>query len=357
MNQLVRDDVVSELKARQAASESLLDFVQYTMPEYEVGDHHRLICEHLEAVERGDLDRLICLAPPRHGKSELVSRRFPAWWLGKRPTDQIIHASYGSELASDVGRDVRRILSGDLYHNVFSTELSPESRAADRWNTTAGGRYFAAGVLGGITGRGANLAVVDDPIRSRAEADSETTRESIWRWFQSTFFTRLMPGGAIVLVETFWHEDDLAGRLMNESDEWTVLRLPALNEDGQALWPAWYPEDSLQRIKSSVGPREWSALYMAQPQPEQGTYFERDWLRRFTDRPQQLNFYIGWDAAVSDGKGDYSAILVAGIDTDDNMFICDAWTGRKTLDVVIDALLDMVSKIPPAAHGRRKRSD
>lgn len=180
--------------------DNLIDFIQRTKADYKVAPHHRLIASYLEQVERGEIDRLMIFSPPRHGKSEIVSRRFPAWYLGRNPTKQIIAASYNSDLASDFGRDVRNLVADPDYHKIFGVSLRQDSKAADRWNTENGGAYIAAGVGSGITGRGAHVGVIDDPIKDRKEAESLTIRNNVWHWYTSTFYTRLMPGAAVILM-------------------------------------------------------------------------------------------------------------------------------------------------------------
>jgi hypothetical protein len=252
---------VREIQAERARR-GLIGFTSYTNPVYEPAQHHERIAAKLEAVERGELDRLMIFMPPRHGKSELASRKFPARYLGKHPGRQVIAASYNSDLATDFGRDVRNLMASPEYAEVFpGVGLRPDSKAADRMNTTQGGAYFAAGVGTATTGRGAHLGIIDDPFKDREDADSENQRERVWNWYRSTFFTRLMPGGAVVLIQTRWHEDDLAGRLLEQDGrledggEWDVLELPAIS-GGKALWPEWYDVPALERIKATIGTRE-----------------------------------------------------------------------------------------------------
>lgn len=304
----------------------------------------------MEAVERGDIDRLMIFMPPRHGKSELASKRFPAWCLGRNPRRQIIAASYNSDLASDFGRNVRNIVAAPEFGQVFSgVSLAPDSQAANRMNTNKGGTYVAAGVGTAVTGRGADIALIDDPFKDREEADSERRRELVWDWYRSTLYTRLMPGGAIVLIQTRWHEDDLAGRLLEqEGDQWTVLELPAINASGEALWPAWYPVPALERIRDTVGQREWSALYQQQPQPDEGTYFQRDWFKEW-ERLPPLNLYGTSDYAVTDGGGDYTVHRVWGVDQDGIIYRVNGWRGQSTSDVWIDRKIDLIEKHKPLA--------
>jgi predicted phage terminase large subunit-like protein len=335
---------------RREARQSLLSFTEYTNPLYHSAEHHRRICEKLEAVERGDIDRLMIFMPPRHGKSELASKRFPAWCLGRKPQRQIIAASYNSDLANDFGRNVRNIVDEPEFREVFSNvSLAADSHAANRMNTNHGGAYVAAGVGTAVTGRGAHIALIDDPFKDREEADSERRRDLVWDWYRSTLFTRLMPQGAIVLIQTRWHEDDLAGRLLASESDWEVLELPAVDADGKALWPEWYDEQALERIKSTIGPREWSALYQQRPQPDEGTFFQRDWLKEWDKKPADLNIYGTSDYAVTDGGGDYTVHRIWGVDAAGTIYRLDGWRGQTAADVWIEEKLNLVKKHKPLA--------
>ena len=330
------------------ARQSLLAFTEYTNPLYKRAAHHELIARQLEAVERGEIDRLMIFMPPRHGKSELASKRFPAWCLGKDPKRQLIAASYNSDLANDFGRSVRNIVAEPEFGEVFpSVSLAPDSQAANRMNTNHGGAYVAAGVGTAVTGRGAHIALIDDPFKDREEADSERRRDLVWDWYRSTLYTRLMPGGAIVLIQTRWHEDDLAGRLLEqEKDQWEVLELPAIGEHYDALWPEWYPRDVLDRIQSTIGPREWSALYQQRPQPDEGTFFKREWFKTWEELPS-LRYYGSSDYAVTDGAGDYTVHNVWGIDSDGDVYRVASWKGQTASDEWIERKLDLIAKWKP----------
>jgi predicted phage terminase large subunit-like protein len=628
------------------AQESLIGFTRYTKPDYQPAGHHKLIAEALERVERGECKRLMIFMPPRHGKSELASRRFPAWFLGRNPDRSIIAASYNSELATDFGREVRDIVGSKLYANVFDARLSENSQAAGRWHTSGRGGYVAAGVGTAVTGRGAHVLLIDDPFKDRVEADSETTREKVWRWYTSTAYTRLegdvaasvvddddiwqdfqreiVAGeaepfeGAIVLImcmtgdtpvlmatgvekplrdvrpgdrvatyengrlsestvrnwinqgpdrvfeirmksgitvranarhpflvdedgeqkwqrtdslkkgsvilraiggngraptatlqdatsqpsvrayacrtttkpvgamgfdllrstlgrvvtrtyaiatglalrtmsaclpskvayaqsasfpqatrthartgttnfasitatiarlfaafsamtatsrsdtekqrrscaqplstfeitrdvvvevvdagvedvfdvqidrtenfianglvshNTRWNEDDLAGRLIaaqaKGGDQWEKLDLPALSEDGKALWPEKYSAERLGRIKAAIGPRDWTALYQQRPAPEEGTFFQRGWFKRHARKPDVYNVYITSDYAVTEGGGDYTEHAVWGLDPDNRLFMLDWWHGQTSSDVWIERLLDLIERWKP----------
>lgn len=235
-----KETAAQELLQRREARNRLIPFVECTFPGFQTDRHHRLIAEKLEAVECGQIDRLAIFCPPRHSKSELASRRFPAWYLGRHPDHEIICCSYDDDLAMDFGRNVLDIIESPPYQRLFpGTSIRPDSRSVERWQTVQGGVYVSAGVGSGITGRGAHIALVDDPVKNREEADSETQRKRVWEWFTNILYTRLMPGGAIVLIMTRWHEDDLAGRLLEAEqsggDEWTILNLPALAREDDPL--------------------------------------------------------------------------------------------------------------------------
>ena len=342
----------TEKERRQRARETLLAFTEYTNPSYQAARHHELICAGLEAFARGEVDRLMIFMPPRHGKSELASRRFPAWFLGNNPGKQIIAASYNSELASDFGREVRNIVASPEYRAVFDVNLAQDSQAANRWHTHKGGMYVAAGVGTAITGRGAHRGLIDDPFKDAEEADSEITRDKVWNWYGSTFYTRLMPKGGICLIQTRWNDDDLAGRLLNEEssggDKWHVIELPAL-KNGEALWPEWYPVESLERIKANLQPRHWNALYQQNPIPDDGDFFKKGWFRTYDTAPKHLNIYITHDDAVTEDGGDFTEIGVWGVDPDDNLYALDWWSGQETADVWSDVLIDLVIKWGPFA--------
>ncbi len=334
----------------ERARRNLGAFTSLTNPDYQAARHQILLDAHLEAVERGEIDRLMVFMPPRHGKSEKTSKRFPSWYLGRNPKRQVIAASYNSDLATDFGRDVRNIMASNEFAETFpGVSLRQDSRAADRMNTNEGGAYFAVGVGTATTGRGAHLGLIDDPFKDRQDADSETQRNRVWDWYRSTFYTRLMPGGAIVLVQTRWHEDDLAGRLLEQQgDQWTVLDLPAISAAGEALWPEWYDVAALARIKASIGQREWSALYQQQPQPDEGTFFQRGWFNEWDILPS-LRIYGSSDYAVTDGGGDWTVHRVWGVDSKDNLYRLAGWRGQTPADQWIDAKLDLIEKHKPHA--------
>ncbi len=315
-----------ELAGRQRARDGLLAFTCFTQPTYAIGPHHGLIGRKLEAVEAGTCKRLMVFAPPRHGKSELVSRRFPAWALGRRPSRQVISASYGQDLANDFGRDVRNIIAQQEYGVLFpGIGLAEDSAARNRWHTNKGGAYAAVGVGGAITGRGADILVIDDVVKDYEAAASQTIRDATWNWYLSTAYTRLMPGGAIVVTLTRWHEDDLAGRLLVEmeqgGEQWDVVTLPALAGEqdplgrlpGTALWPAWYDETALRETRAAVGERNWSALYQQQPRPDEGTLFQAAKIEVMEAAPALGATVRAWDQAATAQVGSRDPDWTVGV--------------------------------------------
>lgn len=355
-----RSEAAAELLRRRQARRNLLAFTEQTHPSWQSAEHHAKICAALEAVERGDCKRLMIFAPPRHSKSELASKRFPAWYLGRHPDRQVIACSYNDDLATDFGRSVRNLVADPAYLRVFpGCSLSADSTAAGRWHTAQGGAYISTGIGGSITGRGAHLGIIDDPVKNREEADSERIRDSVWRWYTSTFFTRLMPGGAIVMMLTRWHEDDLAARAL-ASEHWDVLELQAVTDEdtpqAKALWPDWYPLPRLTEIRSVIGPRDWTALYQQRPRAEQGAYIKREWFGdRYNEAPK-VNVYMASDFAVTEPREgadpDSTEHGVFGVGPDDTIYVLDWWSGQTTPDVWIDAALDLVAKWKPLAWFR-----
>lgn len=256
---------------------SLLRYVQHGCPSHRHAAHQALIAEKLEAVERGDIKRLAIFMPPRHGKSMFASEGFPAWYLGRNPTHHVIAATYSQQLADDFGRKVRNQIRGEEFEAIFpGVALRQDSHSVRRFHTAQGGVYYGAGIGGPITGRGAHLLLIDDPVKSRSDAASPTRRQQTWDWYTSVAYTRLMPGAAIVLIQTRWDPDDLAGRVLRHAaDEgWEVLSLPAIDARGVALWPEAYPLDRLEEIRRQIGPRDWSALYQQEPAARDGGVFK-----------------------------------------------------------------------------------
>ncbi len=345
------------------ASESLSEYAELAL-EVKPARHHMLLIDALEEIERGLLDVLIVTMPPGSAKSTYGSVAFPAWYLGRHPERCVIAASHTGELAERFGRRVRNIVAGREHSRVFPRSgLSGDSAAAGRWETIAGGEYFAAGVGGSITGRRADLAIIDDPVKSREEADSETIREKQWAWWRDDMSTRLKPGAAVVLIMTRWHEDDLAGRLLADLEETTarykVIKLPMVAQDqdplgrapGELLWPEWFTAQMVEQAKRE--PRTWSALYQQEPRPIGGGEFQKAWLSYWRNPPATSNKVILVDP--SSGKtrtrGDFTSMWVIGVGPDENYYVIDGIRDRLNLTERTDALFDLVRRHKPAAVG------
>lgn len=355
--QLSRQEAAKELLNRRAIRRSLTEFCRYCG--FEPARHHRLLIENLERVSAGEIDRLAVFMPPGSAKSTYASILYAPWYLANHPKDAVIAASHTAELAEKWGRKVRNLLSE--HRHVLGVGLAADSQAAGRWETEHGGEYFAAGVGGSITGRRADLAIIDDPVRSREEADSALIRERTWDWYKSDLYTRLKPGGRIVLVQTRWHENDLAGRLLEDmesgGDKWEVISLPALAEAddplgraaGEPLWPDWEGVEALERKRRAVGPRDWSALYQQRPAPEEGDYFKSEWIKTVAQLPAAsgLRVYGASDYAVTADGGDYTVHVIVGLDRDGKMFLLDLWRGRSSSDVWVESFCDLVAKWKP----------
>ncbi|WP_245259215.1 phage terminase large subunit [Afipia clevelandensis] len=295
------------------------------------------------------------LVPPRHGKSELASKRLPAWYLGRQPHKQFLSVSATEGLAADFGRDVRNIIGSAEYRAVFDTRLAEDSQAKGKWHTSEGGMFYAIGVEGNILGRGGDVLLIDDPYATMKEAQSELTRKNVWDWYTGTAYNRLMPGAAIVVINHRMHEDDLCGQLLAQQaaggDRWEVVELPALNDAGEALWPEAYPVKALERIRRNSQPRYWSALYQQRPAPEDGDYFKAEWLKPYDKTPplDTLRVYGGSDYAVTADGGDYTVHAVVGLDPEGRMYLLDLWRKQASSDMWIESFCDMVLQWKPMA--------
>ena len=346
-----------QLRSRRSSREDLIEFTERTFQisggeRYRAGEMHRVIGETLVRAMRTPGSRIILEAPRRHGKSELSTKRFPAFFIGNRPGDQIICCSYGSELASGFGRDVRRIVQAREYQRIFpGVTISSDSAAAGRWHTNKGGIYVAAGVGGPVSGRGADLLLIDDPFKNRLEAESGVVRDSVWDWWRSSAYPTLQPGGSVVVTSSRWHEDDLIGRMIDlQPDRWERISMPALR-DGMALDPARYPKDVLEEIRATIGEREWNAQYQQQPTPDEGAFFQRAWLRWYQSREELLKqpiaVYVSSDFALTDKGGDYTVHLVVGVNPGGHWFILDLWRGQVDALEAVDQGLALVRQWNP----------
>lgn len=292
------------------------------------------------------------LCPPQHGKSLSSSERAPALALGARPDVEVISASATGTLAEKFGRSVRNCIASREYQGLFpATLLAEDSQAKGEWRTQQGGGYYAVGIGGALMGRGAELAIIDDPFATWDDAQSEVTRENVWEWYTGTLYNRVRPGGAIILIQHRMHEDDLAGRLIEKQkeggDKWEIVEFPALLDDPP--WPERYDRPSLERIKNNTDARKWSALYLQNPTPDEGTFFKREWFK-FYKTPPKLNHFMSSDFAVTPDDGDYTEIGTHGIDANDDLYLAtDYWFGRTSSDQWVEVICDQVLKNKPYA--------
>lgn len=319
------------------------------------------ICQKLEAVSRGERDRLIITMPPRHGKSMMTTESFPVWYLGNNPDKRVMEVSYSDSLSRLFGDKCRR----KVEEFGYLWGIGIDHRRGDKSDWGIDGRYggmTSSGVGGSITGKGADLLIIDDPVKNRMEADSQTYRNRVWSEWQSTLSTRLHPGAAVVVVLTRWHEDDLAGRLLkDEPDRWELFNLPAIAEEGdplgrtpgEALWPDRYDEAELARIKTTVGSRDWEALYQGRPSPASGSILLREWWREYPLSPkeQERNMervILSWDCTFKDSNGtDFVVGQVWGKRGAD-FFLLDQVRARMDFPATIKAVRALAAKWPRA---------
>ncbi|GGC58372.1 terminase large subunit domain-containing protein [Chelatococcus reniformis] len=343
----------AELLRRRLARRSLTEWCRACG--FAPAAHHRLIIAELERVARGETDRLALFLPPGSAKSTYASVLFPPWYLAREPSRAVIVGSHTAELAERWGRKVRNLVA--RHGPLLGYGVARDNRAAGRWETTGGGEYYAAGVGGAITGRRADLAIIDDPLRGREDADSRAVRDAQWDWYKFDVMTRLKPGAAVVLIQTRWHEDDLAGRILaEEGGRWRVLALAmeALAGDplgrgvGEPLWPEWFTD--VMRRDAKREPRLWSALYQQQPTPDEGAFFKLD---MFGTAPPparaEMRIYGASDYAVTADGGDYTVHVVVGLDSRGRMHLLDVWRRQAASDEWVEAWCDLVLKWKPMA--------
>jgi predicted phage terminase large subunit-like protein len=326
----------------------LLTIARERLGVYHAGQHaglkparhlDEILIPALEAVERGEIKRLAVAMPPGHAKSSVGTLSFPSWYLGRHPDRQVISVSHTAELATDFGRKVLNLVDRDLFRALFpGFQLTGDTGSASRFTTKKGGAYFAVGLGGAITGRRAHLVVIDDPFKDRADAMSPGIRKAVKEAYSSTIYPRLMPEGAIVLISTRWHEDDLIGWLTREhaEDGWRVISMPAIAEEdegwrkvGEPLWPQMFPVETLRRTRAAIGEAAWVSLYQQRPAAAEGAVFRRDWWRSYTDVPQSFDrIVMSADTAFKAGtEADYSVVTVWG-ETKTGCYLLTVWRGR-----------------------------
>ncbi|MBS6229391.1 MAG: phage terminase large subunit [Clostridium sp.] len=367
--------MLMEEARRELARRTMGDFVLYVDDNYRMNWHHRLLCDYLDKLACKEIRRLMVFMPPRHGKSELVSRKFPAYLLGRNPDTSIISCSYSADLASRMNRDVQRLIDSEQYLELFpGTQLSNqhtrrfyETRYTRNNNmfevVDKKGTYRSSGVGGGITGMGGEYIIIDDPVKNREDADSATMREKVYDWYTSTLYTRLEKDGCILLTLTRWHEDDLAGKLLKAAqegaDQWTILELPAVCEyppkpydvrqEGEALWKWKYDEEALEKMKVTVGSRDWAALYQQHPTPGEGGTFKREWWNYYKVLPDGLyDFVQSWDCTFKDAQSSDYVVGQVWARKGSSRYLLDQVRGRMSFTETLRAIRSLSAKWPQA---------
>jgi len=330
----------AEKKIQNKAKNDFLSFVKCVWPDFIEGAHHRHVAEKFNKIANGEITRLIVNMPPRHTKSEFASYLLPSWMVGRNPKLKIIQATHTGELAIRFGRKSKHLIDSEEYKKIFITKLQEDSKAAGRWETAQGGEYFAAGVGGAITGRGADLLIIDDP-HSEQDAMSESKLESAYEWYTSGPRQRLQPGAAIVLVMTRWSTKDLTSMLLKnqkeiKADQWELVEFPAIMEDGKPMWPEYWSQQELEKVKATLPVAKWNAQWMQHPTSEEGAIIKREWWRKWKHDwiPKLQHVIQSYDTAfMKKETADYSAITTWGVfylseDSPLNLILLDSLKGR-----------------------------
>ena len=334
-------ELADELKNMQnLVTHDFLNFVKYMWPAFIEGKHHQDISQKFNDLAEGKINRLIVNMPPRHTKSEFASYFLPAWMIGKNPNLKIIQATHTAELAIDFGRKTKNLIDQNQYQEMFPTRLQEDSQAAGRWKTEQGGEYFAAGVGGAITGRGADLLIIDDPHKEQDLKGDGSAFDKAWNWYMSGPRQRLQPGGKIVLVMTRWSTKDLTGKLMqamtdDSGDVWDVVELPAILPSGKPVWPEYWDIKELEKTRSSIPVSNWNAQYMQSPTAEEGAIIKREWWKDWKGKhPPPIEYTIqSYDTAfLKKTSSDFSAITTWGVfhseDSGYNIILLNAFKDR-----------------------------
>jgi len=328
-----------QLKTKNKCTSDFLEFIKYIWPEFISGYHHRIISEKFNKIANGEIKRLIVNMPPRHTKSEFASNYLPAWMIGKNPKLKIIQATHTAELAVRFGRKAKHVIDSPEYKEIFDTSLQEDSKAAGRWETAQGGEYFAVGVGGAMTGRGADLLIIDDPHKEK-DLLSRDSFDKAYEWYTSGPRQRLQPGGRIILVMTRWSTRDLTGALLKaqkdvKGDEWEVVEFPAILPNDNPVWPEYWKKDELEAVKASISIGKWNAQYMQSPTSEEGAIIKREWWRNWKGKePPKCIFTLqSYDTAfMKKETADYSAITTWGVfeseDGGQNVILLNAFKDR-----------------------------
>ena len=330
---------LEEKRKESAIRNDFMSFVKYVWPDFIEGSHHKIMAEKFNKVARGELKRVIINMAPRHTKSEFSSYLLPAWMIGRNPKLKIIQATHTTELAVRFGRKAKHLIDSEEYQKIYPTKLREDSKAAGRWETNEGGEYFAAGVGGSITGRGADLLIIDDP-HSEQDALNVNALDRTWEWYTSGPRQRLQPGGIIVVVMTRWNMKDLTGRLINaqkeaKADQWEVIEFPAILPNNKPVWPEYWKLEELESVKASLSIGKWNAQYQQNPTAEEGSIIKREWWNLWDkDLPPLYHVIQSYDTAfLKKETADYSAITTWGVfypteDSGPNLILLDVVKDR-----------------------------
>ena len=312
--------LLEEKKGEQKIRDDFLSFVKHMWPDFIEGKHHKIMAEKFNQVANGNLKRLIINMAPRHTKSEFASNFLPAWMIGNNPKLKIIQATNNAELAVRFGRKAKGLMEQQEYQEIFQTRLKEDSKAAGKWETDQGGEYYAAGVGGSITGRGADLLIIDDP-HSEQDAMNMASYDRVYEWYTSGPRQRLQPGGRIIVVMTRWNVADLTGKLMKaqsepKADQWEVIEFPAILPSGKPVWPGYWKLEELEAVKASVAITKWNAQYQQNPTAAEGSIIKRHWWQTY-DKPEPpplMHVIQSYDTAfMKKETADYSAITTWGV--------------------------------------------
>lgn len=354
--------LLETLQHRRVIRRSLTEYARHKG--FNPAKHHRFIIEQIEAFLASDDEVLLLFAPPGSAKSTYVSNLFPPHYLAQYPGHSILAATHSVEFAQRWGRKCRNDVALDGH--VLGIALAGDSTAADRWALTTGGEYYGVGAGVGISGFRADLGLADDLFGSREDAYSETVRKKRWDWYTDDFSARLKPHAKRILMNTRWHPEDVAGRIQQQIESGAVkgriISLPAIaeandslgREIGEPLWnddPNWDYPSYLRSRKAEISPMMWSALFQQRPAPEEGSFFQRGWFKRFSDnqRPAFLHVYGSSDYAVTEDGGDYTIHRVWGVDAGGDIWLLAGWRGQSTADVWIERLIDLIISHKPLA--------
>ncbi len=359
---------LNEAESKEKARDGFMPFIKKVWPAFIEGRHHKIMAEAFERVINGDLKRLIINMPPRHTKSEFASYLLPAWFLGQAPDKKIIQTAHTAELSVGFGRKVRNLVDSDEYKEIFpSLSLRADSKAAGRWSTSQGGEYFAIGVGGAVTGKGADLLIIDDPhSEQEGQSADPAVFDKVYEWYTSGPRQRLQPGGAIIIVMTRWHKRDLTGKIIKTSvqregmDEWELIEFPAIMPSGKALWPEFWRLEELEALRSELPAPKWNAQYQQDPSSEEGALVKREWWKIWEDeRPPPCEFIIqSWDTAfLKTQRSDYSACTTWGVfyNPDDdgvtqpNIILLDAYKERLEFPELKKCAMEMYQEFEPDA--------